>query len=256
MPIELPPASDLPPRIRWVTLSTARIEEERAWWVGALGLTRTPGAPDGGFAVAVGDGVLAFRPIDEGHPSLARGGPCHHVALEVAPDRLVEAARWLRGASPLLTVDDGETIVDFPAWAAHSVYAVTSAGHVIELIARHRRPWEPEPASDGGAPGGPGLIRGLSEVGVCAPDVSALVDRLAGLGIPTWFGDPQSGFAAAGDEAGLLICVREWRPWFPTDRPAVPGPIAIAIEGVPGLHADEPVPIGSATELRGMPTPG
>ncbi|WP_320668893.1 VOC family protein [Patulibacter defluvii] len=253
MPIELPPASDAPPRIRWVTLSTARIEEERAWWVGRLGLTRTPGAPDGGFAVAVGDGVLAFAPVADDHPSLAHGGPCHHVALEVAPDRLVEASQWLGAAAPLLAVDGDETIVDFPAWAAHSVYATTPTGHVVELIARHRRPWAPEGEA---RPSGPQLVRGLSEVGVVAPDTTALVDRLGGLGIPAWFGDPQTGFAAVGDEAGLLICVREWRRWFPTDRPAIPGPVAIALEGVPGLHPEDPVPVGSATELRAMPALG
>jgi catechol 2,3-dioxygenase-like lactoylglutathione lyase family enzyme len=229
-----------------VTLATARIQEERAFWCGALGLERTPGAPDGGFAVAVGDGVLAFRPA----PASA-AAPAHHVALEVAPERLVDAAAWLAAAAPLVELDGPEgpePIVDFPAWAAHSVYAVTPGGHVVELIARHRRPWTPPPG-DGGA-----LVRGLSEVGVCAPDVASLVDRLHGLGLERWFGDPASGFAAVGDESGLLICVREWRHWFPTARPAVPGSVSIVLEAVPALHPEDPVAVGSATELRALPT--
>ncbi len=222
--------------------------EEQAWWTGRLGLEPALGAPAGGFAVQVGDGVLAFQPVGE-----ARRGrdaePSHHVALEVAEDRLVEASEWLAQAAPLVPLRDGETIVDFPAWVAHSVYARSPGGHVIELIARHRRVWSPDVA---GADG-PDLIRGISEVGVCTPDVGALVDRLESLGMSRWFGDPDSGFAAVGDESGLLICAREWRPWFPTDRPAAPGPVAIELRGVPGLTLGHPVPVGSATELWAVP---
>lgn len=231
--------------------------EEQAWWTGRLGLDRAPGAPEGGFAVRVGSGVLAFAPVPEDTRSRggAGGRPSHHVALEVAEDRLVEASEWLARASPLVQLRDGETIVDFPAWVAHSVYATTPGGHVIELIARHRRPWEPwSPATM--APEdvrGSGLVRGISEVGITTPDVGALVDRLEALGETLWFGDPQDGFAAVGDESGLLICVREWRPWFPTDRPATPGPLSIELTRVPHLVPGEPVPVGSAAELLAAP---
>ncbi|MGX6449081.1 hypothetical protein ACVU7I_13600, partial [Patulibacter sp. S7RM1-6] len=57
-----PPSSSAPPRIRRVTLTTAALDEERAWWTGRLGLPAAPGAPEDGFAVRVGDGVLAFAP--------------------------------------------------------------------------------------------------------------------------------------------------------------------------------------------------
>lgn len=244
----LPPTTNADPRIRRVTLTTARMADEQAWWTGRLGLEPALGAPAGGFAVRVGDGVLAFQPVAaESH---GRGAaPAHHVALEVAQDRLVEASEWLGRAAPLIPLADGETIVDFSGWAAHSVYAESPAGHVIELIARHRRAWTPA----GERPDGPGLIRGISEVGVAAPDVAALVERLDGLGLRRWFGDPGSGFTAVGDESGLLICAREWRPWFPTARPAAPGAVAIELHGVPGLTLGEPVPVGSATELWAVP---
>lgn len=238
-----PPSTDAPPRIRRVTLSSGAIAEEQEWWTGRLGLSTAPGAPAGGFAVAVGNGVLAFAPVDSGAGGHA--APSHHVALEVAEDHLVPASEWLARAAPLLLLQDGETIVDFPAWVAHSVYARSPGGHVVELIARHRRRWTPEdPAADGSD-----LVRGISEVGIGTPDVGALVDRLRSLGAELWFGDPSTGFAAVGDEAGLLICAREWRPWFPTDRAAAPGPVMIEIAGVPGLVVGEPVPVGSATEL-------
>ncbi|WP_210491365.1 hypothetical protein [Patulibacter sp. SYSU D01012] len=241
-----PPSSVAPPRIRRVTLTTAAIEDERAWWTGRLGLPAAPGAPEGGFAVRVGDGVVAFAPAtDTGRGHAPGQRPSHHVALEVAEDRLVEASEWLAAASPLVPLEDGETIVDFPAWSAHSVYTVSPAGHVVELIARHRRPWSPaDPAARGAA-----LVRGISEVGITTPDVRQLVDRLATLGEELWFGDPDTGFAAVGDESGLLICVREWRTWFPTDLPAVPGPVDIALRDAPGLGTAGPVPVGSATEL-------
>ncbi|MBF6620488.1 MAG: VOC family protein, partial [Patulibacter sp.] len=133
-----PPSSNAAPRIRRVTLTTARMADEQAWWTGRLGLDTAPGAPAGGFAVQVGDGVLAFQPV--GAESHGRGAaPAHHVALEVAEDRLVEASEWLGRAAPLIPLSDGETIVDFSNWVAHSVYAQSPGGHVIELIARHRR---------------------------------------------------------------------------------------------------------------------
>jgi hypothetical protein len=192
--------------------------------------------------------VLAFEPVPDG--ARTRGAsPSHHVALEVAEDRLVEASEWLASAAPLIPLADGETFVDFADWVAHSVYAMSPAGHVVELIARHRRPWAPEPAAARVDARGAALVRGISEVGVCTPDVAALVDRLEGLGDALWFGDPQTGFAAVGDESGLLICVREWRPWFPTRQPASPGPVIVALHGLEALVPGEPVPVGSATEL-------
>lgn len=223
--------------------------DEQAWWTGRLGLDTAPGAPAGGFAVRVGDGVLAFQPVGAGESHGRGAAPSHHVALEVAEDRLVEASEWLSRAAPLIALRDGETIVDFSNWVAHSVYAQSPGGHVIELIARHRRAWEP----DAERADGPTLIRGISEVGITTPDVAALVDRLEALGLPLWFGDPSSGFAAVGDESGLLICAREWRPWFPTDRSAAPGAVAIELHGVPGLTLGAPVPVGSATELWAVP---
>src|SRR5690606_5606177 len=60
-----PPTTNTAPRIRRVTLTTARMADEQAWWTGRLGLQPALGAPAGGFAVQVGDGVLAFQPVAE-----------------------------------------------------------------------------------------------------------------------------------------------------------------------------------------------
>lgn len=70
----------------------------------------------------------------------------------------------------------------------------------------------------------------VSEVGLALPDVAAFRERFQREAGVDWSGEPPAeGFAAVGDDHGLLILVAEGRPWLPTrDRVATAAPVSIA----------------------------
>ena len=71
----------------------------------------------------------------------------------------------------------------------------------------------------------------ISEIGLAVPDVPAAAAALQGeFGLPV-FGTAAAESAPLGDPHGLLIVVRQGRPWFPTTTvtPSL-GPIAVTVE--------------------------
>lgn len=133
-----------------------------------------------------------------------------HLALDVAPDSFDDAVAWLCARTTLIT-KDGEDRFEGPAsWDSVSVYFPGPSGSVLELIARRRLgPIAP--------PGAGSSLRGISEVGLAVDDVPAAVRELGRIpGLGSFGAPPTAGFAALGDDEGLLIVVATGRPWFPT----------------------------------------
>jgi catechol-2,3-dioxygenase len=84
-------------------------------------------------------------------------------------------------------------------------------GILLELIARH----DLLAASSSGRFSSADLLR-ISEIGLAVPDVPAAVAALqSAFGLPV-FGTAAAEFTPLGDHDGLLIVVRQGRPWFPT----------------------------------------
>ncbi|MDQ7037374.1 MAG: hypothetical protein Q9P01_21785 [Anaerolineae bacterium] len=83
---------------------------------------------------------------------------------------------------------------------------------------------------------GKSIIR-VSEVGIVSPHVIETVSALRKRAcIKGWRGAGSETFTAVGDEEGLLIVVREGRPWRPThDVFSMITPLEIVIEGAESL---------------------
>ena len=84
-----------------------------------------------GFLARAGNSLLRFRPVTDGEP-------VYHIAFNI-PENQIEAARdWLSQRATLIPhFQTGDTIIDWPAWNAHSVYFLDPAGNLLEVIARH-----------------------------------------------------------------------------------------------------------------------
>jgi catechol 2,3-dioxygenase-like lactoylglutathione lyase family enzyme len=172
-----------------------------------LGLTVRPGS-DGSNSIVVDAGASRLEFVD----STGTGPrPVHHLAFGIPEHMVPEALEWARRRMTILRDARGDEIVHFTGWNAHAFYFMDPEGNILEFIGRHDSP------DAAAGPFHPGLIRSLSEVAIAVPDqpgvaafASALRDNL-GL-------DPyRSGsddFAAVGDERGLLVLLREGRPWF------------------------------------------
>jgi catechol 2,3-dioxygenase-like lactoylglutathione lyase family enzyme len=198
--------------IRELELTTPSLADARRFYAGELGLESVD--DQAGLTVLAGATRVRFVP---GEP-----GSAYHVAFDVPENRIADALAWIAERSDPLVVD-GSRILDFRDWNAHALYVLDPLGNVIELIARHALP------TASNRPFGPDALLRVSEIGLPAPDPSALVADLATVGIGPWKPGSAS-FAPLGDEWGLAIVVAEGRSWFPTDRPAAIAPVAIVAD--------------------------
>lgn len=203
-------------RVLELTLPTAAIDEQRAFYGETLGLPIMAEADDQ-VAIQLGATRLAFRrTADSASP--------YHFAANVPENRLPDAKRWAAERAELIS-HDGSDEFDFSAWNAHSVYFLDPDENVVELIARHDLP----NARDG--PFGPGSLLEVSEVGLPVHEVGEAVSFLEReVGQPLFSGDREH-FAAVGDQRGLFIVVPAGRPWFPTELPTAPSPLTVVTAG-------------------------
>jgi catechol 2,3-dioxygenase-like lactoylglutathione lyase family enzyme len=182
-----------------------------------LGLpTRTDGVV---VRVEVGPSMLQLYPgpVEPG---------AHHSAITVPEDRFDEAKAWLQERVPLLEWDGLDEFALAAPWNSQSVYFAGPDGILLELIARH----DLAAAESSGRFSSTDLLR-ISEIGLAVPDVAEAVTSLQNaFGLPI-FGTAAPEFTPLGDPDGLLIVVRQGRPWFPTTTvtPSL-GPIAVTVE--------------------------
>lgn len=200
-------------RIVEARLTTRRLEEQKAFYGGVLGL---PLVEDEGRLIAFGIGTsrLVFVRAEDGSE------PLYHFAFDVPRNRLREAKAWLAERVDLLE-QDGRDEFEIPSWNATAAYFRDPAGNVAEFIARRNL------RNDSGMSFDPGVLLRVSEVGVVVEDVPAAVRGLErDLGLEVW-NEPNEVFTTMGDEMGLLIVVKSGRPWFPTGEAAGPHPIVV-----------------------------
>jgi catechol-2,3-dioxygenase len=178
--------------------------------------TRTGG---GVVQVEVGPSVLLL------HPGPVEPG-AYHGAITVPEDRFAEAKAWLQERVSLLERDGLDEFALGAPWNSQSVYFTGPDGILLELIARH----DLAAAESSGRFSSADLLR-ISEIGLAVPDVATAVASLHNaFGLPV-FGTAAAEFTPLGDPDGLLIVVRQGRPWFPTTTvtPSL-GRIAVTVE--------------------------
>jgi catechol-2,3-dioxygenase len=187
--------------IRQVELPVSDAVQAARFYGDALGLpTRTGG---GVVQVEVGPSVLLL------HPGPVEPG-AYHAAITVPKDRFAEAKAWVQKRVSLLERDGLDGFALGAPWNSQSLYNAGPDGILLELIARHDLA-----AASSGRFTSADLLR-ISEIGLAVPDVPAAVASLQNaFGLPV-FGTASSEFTPLGDPEGLLIVVRQGRPWFPT----------------------------------------
>jgi catechol 2,3-dioxygenase-like lactoylglutathione lyase family enzyme len=186
-----------------VELLTDKPVELREFYGTTLGLAIVDLAD--GFAAITGKSLLRFRPTYGSQPT-------YHVGFNI-PENQIESARdWLQTRAELIPHHaSGDTLIDWPAWNAHSVYFLDPAGNMLEVIARHSLP-NALPGNFGAA-----SFCNISELGLVVPDTNAALDLLA-----STFDLPKKSvlddFGAVGDDDGLFIVSAQNRPWMPTTQ--------------------------------------
>ena len=168
-----------------------------------LGLpTRTA---DDVVEVEIGLSVLQLHPGPVGPGA-------YHCAITVPEDRFAGAKAWLQERVSILEQDGLDEFALGAPWNSQSLYFAGPDGILLELIARHDlAAW-----SWSGRFTSTALLR-ISEIGLAVPNVPAAVESLQNAFGLEVFGTAAADFTPLGDPDGLLIVVREGRPWFPTE---------------------------------------
>ncbi len=204
-------------RIRKLTLPASDVSASAAFFRDMLEL------PANGNVIQVGWSEIRLIPAVEEAPQGV------HLAFNVPYDRFDAAIAWLKGRTALQKEPDGrECHVLEGYWQSRSVYFDGPDRSVLELIGRRRLV---DPARK--RPFGGSELSCLSEVGLPSDNVASTVaEAVSTFGVGT-LGPATSGFAAIGNDEGLLIAVDPSRPWFPQKR-QLPGArgLEVALDGV------------------------
>lgn len=190
--------------------------------LGLLPVERTPGR----LTLQIGHSRLVFQHNHQ-EPAAA---PTYHFAFNIPAGSIAAAAAWLGERAELLAVG-GRPIVEFPNWAARSIYARDPGGNVIECIARQELALPPVAGRFSAAD-----LHGVSEIGLVAADVPAFAAELRRVyGLPVFQRQPPDPhFTVLGDDEGLFIIVPPGRVWYPTpDDRSGAFPLKVGFEARP-----------------------
>jgi catechol-2,3-dioxygenase len=209
-------------QIRHVTFNSPNIAAQKQFFENVLGFS-VIAESNTAMTIQAGTSQLTFVQDENHHP--------YHFAFDIPQNQYTQARAWLSERVELLADCDGRSEFHFTDWNAHAMYFEDADKNVAEFIARHNLDTArmmPFAANS--------IVR-ISEVGIVTPHVIETVSALRKrAGIKGWRGAGSETFTAVGDEEGLLIVVREGRPWRPTqDAFSAIAPLEIVIDGAESL---------------------
>lgn len=168
-------------------------------------------------------GFKIFLPHTEIEFTETNEGAFYHFAINIPENKIEDAVSWLKARVAIIPFE-GNDIIDFKNWVAHSVYFKDPAGNIVELIARHRL------RNSSGKPFTGADLLSVSEVGLPVDDVGKFYNQIfEAFNIPV-FGSAAENFTACGNDDGLFIIVKEKRQWFPNQQTAKKFPIELLIQ--------------------------
>lgn len=159
--------------------------------------------------IKAGDSILKFTE----NPDF---NSIYHFAFNIPENKLEEAIEWCKNKIDLLLIEDQRVIATFETWNSNAVYFYDNNGNLLEFIARHDLDnlQIKEFSSKS--------ILNISEIGIVNENPMELGDQLVEDHDLAFFAKNfnSENFAAIGDDEGLLIIVKPYRNWYPTQTPS------------------------------------
>ncbi|TQQ79975.1 VOC family protein [Halonotius terrestris] len=188
---------------------------------------RTLGVETGTASVELGATTLDFQPAAEAAPQ--------HLAVRSLAD-IDALTAWLAERATIHPVEGAQSR-RFDFLDADAVYFADGAGNVLECLCYD--------ADAGEATPGAAAIAGVTEVGLPAPDVLALVEWLeSAVGLSAW-GSPSESFAWVGDREARFVVLPAGSEWYPTEKVADSEPISVSVvdsDATPGTYEHPELP--------------
>jgi len=207
------------PRIRRIRMQTHALPELRDFYSQKIGF-RIAAESSERVLFDAGQTQIEFEQVNDGSQ------PFYHFAFNIPENKLELARPWLAQRATILRhARNGNEVIHFENWNAHSLFFYDPAGNLAELIARHTLP---------NAAPGEFTTRDLlyaSEIGFCPPQQGPVFDDIRQrLQIQPYL--DSSSFL--GDEYGILIVIPpdvKWIPEFKKSGMLFPTQVAVAGHG-------------------------
>ncbi len=201
-------------KIEFLKLYTANLKAQYHFYGEVLELP-VDGISKGKFRVEIGFSTLEFEEDLNAEP--------YHVAFHIPALQEQKGLKWLQERVEILQ-DNGNEIIDFPAWKAKSMYFYDEDKNILEFISRSHMY---EPASEEFSAAS---IVGISEIGLATSNVEDKFNFLNdNFGLTKFTGDYEH-FCATGDDEGLFIIInKEQKEWIPVGDKAYASPFEIKI---------------------------
>ncbi|HET7361641.1 MAG TPA: VOC family protein [Salinimicrobium sp.] len=198
-------------KIQELKIQTSNPTNQLEFYGGVLGLPILT-QNQTGFAVKIGYSVLKFHKTSSFQP--------YHIAFHIGAHQEKEAIKWLQKRVSILK-NEGENIVDFPAWNAKSIYFYDEDSNIIEFISRRHLFPSKSIFSEKS-------MVGIAEIGLSTNTVEKFFRFLnTNFELEIYFGKPDI-FCVIGDDDGLLITVdQNHKTWFPTNDLALPADFSL-----------------------------
>lgn len=206
-------------RIEFLRLYTDKLQEQKEFYRDTLQLPLRE-VSEQSFQVVLGFSVLEFEERESATP--------YHIAFHIPALQEEKALKWLKKRVTILK-NEGEEIVDFPAWSAKSIYFYDADKNVVEFISR-KHFIEP-----GSSEFSEKSIEGVSEIGLATSNVRSAFDFLhENFGLKKFTGDYEH-FCATGDDEGLFIVIdKNGKDWFPSGDKAYASEFEISFSTTSG----------------------
>ncbi|MDF2627604.1 MAG: bleomycin resistance protein [Symbiobacteriaceae bacterium] len=162
------------------------------------------------FTVQIGASTLSYRRSDS--PAF------YHLAFLLAPGAFEEMKVRLTAAPGLMADTEGTVLFTSDQWTANHFYFEDPDRNILEIL-----------GTTAGETGAAPWAR-IGEVGLPVPNLAGFVSQIGHL-VSTELPPESETFQFYGDDHGVLVLVREGRPWFPTDRRATAHDIGVVFEG-------------------------
>ncbi|HYF77889.1 MAG TPA: hypothetical protein VD973_12190 [Symbiobacteriaceae bacterium] len=196
-------------KIQHVSCLATNLDAMKRFYTGPLQMPLVEEGADH-FTVQVGASALTYRRTEQ--PAF------YHLAFLLAPEAFEGMKARLAQAPGLLADTDGATLFTSGQWKANHFYFEDPDRNILEILG----------TTAGEATAAPWARVG--EVGLPVPNLRQFITRIAHL-VPTELPGESETFQFYGNAHGVLVLVRENRPWFPTDRGATAHDIEVVLEG-------------------------
>lgn len=169
--------------------------------------------------IKAGDSILKFTE----NPDF---NSIYHFAFNIPENKLEEAIEWCKNKIDLLLIEDQRVIANFETWNSNAVYFYDNNGNLLEFIARHDLDNLQIKGFSSKS------ILNISEIGIVNENPMELGDQLVEDHDLAFFAKNfnSENFAAIGDDEGLLIIVKPYRNWYPTQTPSKSNKTEVRLE--------------------------